>query len=246
MIILYVGNVGAGKTLQAVREMVKTPWITYYTNIQTKGLPNVHPLTYDMIIKREATGAVSRGKPVYEYKLNTEFWEKLPKPVSIVIDEIHNILSARSSMSHVNKIALKWISLLRRMTGQNESGYGNLICITQLGRASDVVLRQMCHRVVYIRQYYTKVCRDCGFRHNENSDMPQQMEICYKCKSTPPHIGKDSSYSVLFKFTSVEALDIWKQLGIRSYYCMPKKIFHSERYFKYYDHLQMKDMFSDF
>lgn len=243
MIILYVGNVGAGKTLQAVREIAKTPYISYYTNIQIKGLPNAKILKQDMIVQKTATGAVSRGRPVYEYSLNKEFWESVKKPVSVVLDEAHSIFNARSAMSKTAKISTQWLSLLRKMLGQNDSGYGNLILITQLSRRVDIILREMAHQVVYFRGYFNKQCRICGCQWRENSDMPEQRNTCRNCGSH--ELFKHSYKTLMFKFASVYAFDQWREMRLNTAYKI-RWIKGSERYFKNYDTLQIDDLFSDF
>lgn len=243
MIILFVGNISAGKTLQAVREMARTPHVSYYSNIQTKGLDNVHTLKQDMIIKREATGAVSKGQPVYELTLNKEFWENVRKPISVILDEAHTIFNARSAMSKTAKLSTQWLSLLRKMLGQNDAGYGNLILITQLSRRVDVILREMAHQVVYFRGYFVKSCKDCGCRWKENSDMPEQRTVCRRCKG---HDLMKSDYKTLmYKFASVRDFDLWKEMGMNTAYRI-KWIKNSEKYFKNYDTLQIDDLFSDF
>jgi hypothetical protein len=230
--------------LQAVRHMQKTPWVQYYTNIKTEGLPNVHPLAYDMIIKKEDTGKVSKGQPVCEYKLNKEFWESVPKPVSVILDEVHNILSSRSSMSHVNKIATKWLSLLRKMVGQNDTGYGDLICITQLSGSADVILRSMAHQVVYFINFYKKHCRTCEWTWKENSDMPEQRTTCKRCGGHD--LYKSDFRTLMMKFSSVPNFDMWKMYkDPRIPYCT-RWITGSEKYFKNYDTLQIDDLFSDY
>ena len=244
MIILYIGNVGAGKTLQAVRQMALTPWITYYSNIHTFGLPNVHTLKYDMIISKVDTGTASKGKPVYEYRLNVDFWMNVKKPVSVVLDEVHNILSSRMSMSKTSRIAAKWLSLLRKIVGQGDAGYGNLICLTQLSGAADTILRQMAHRVVYFRNEYTKECRQCGWKRRENTDSPRQKDICMRCKGH--ELFKKDYVIHRFSFASVPLFDLWKATGESSAYFEYKKIKGSEKFFKNYDTLQMDDLFSDY
>lgn len=223
--------------------MALTPYITYYSNIKTAGLSNVHTLNQSMIIKKEATGAVSRGRPVYELTLNKEFWENVKKPVSVVLDEAHSIFNARSSMSKSSKISTQWISLLRKMLGQNDSGYGNLIMISQLSRRVDVIIREMAHRVEFFRGYYTKGCRTCGISWKEHSDMPEQRTICKRCKGHD--LFKKDYKTLLYKFSSVRAFDLWRETGMNTAYKITW-IVNSEKYFKNFDTLQLDDLFSDF
>ena len=223
--------------------MANKPYVEYYTNIKTVGLPNTHILKQDMIVKREPTGAVSRGRPVYEFTLNKEFWETVKKPVSVVLDEAHSIFNARSAMSKQTKIATQWLSLLRKMLGQNDSGYGDLILITQLSRRVDVILREMAHQVVYFRGYFTKKCKDCGCSWRENSDLPEQRSLCRKCGGH--QLQKKDYKTLMYKFASVPLFDRWKECGLNTAYRI-RWIKGSEKYFKNYDTLQIDDLFSDF
>jgi len=110
MIRLYFGNVGSGKTVHAVRDMYLTKnRMATYSNIKTKKLKNSKLIDGSMIIKREIVDHKKKRDgtvvPVEKLKLNSEFWrEKSDEPLSVILDEAHNILNARRAMSKVNQL----------------------------------------------------------------------------------------------------------------------------------------------
>ncbi len=124
-----------------------------YSNIITKGLDNVIPIKNDMIVKKEIKdykkNRQGEMEPVYELKLNMEYWQKITEPISCVLDEAHSIINARRAMSKVNIIITDWIALLRRVLGSSSSGYGELVLITQLPNRIDIIAREMATQIRY-------------------------------------------------------------------------------------------------
>ena len=129
MIKLILGNLGSGKTAFAVREMAlnlndrKT-----YSNVQTK-LKNQVDISPDMIIKREIVDYKQNRKteekePIYKSTLNMEYWKGIKEPINVLLDEAHTLLNARRAMSKTNIIVSDWISLLRRVLGSTDAGFG--------------------------------------------------------------------------------------------------------------------------
>ena len=149
MIKIILGNVGSGKTALAVREMfVNKLNRKTYSNIITKNLKNVVPITPRMIIKEEIVTykknrKTGKEEPVYKHTLNVKFWKDIKEPINVVLDEAHSIINARRSMSKINIIVTDWIALIRRVLGQSESGYGELVLISQLANRIDVIAREM-------------------------------------------------------------------------------------------------------
>lgn len=96
MIAGYIGNLGSGKTLSMVRELVKLSkrGYTIYSNFE---LSFQHePLDFDelFIMAQEQTPMDN---------------------VVIAIDEIHILLDSRSGMANTNKVVTFWLNQTRKM-----------------------------------------------------------------------------------------------------------------------------------
>lgn len=247
MITVYTGNIGSGKTLSAVREMSLEKRRKIYTNIKTK-LKHCKLISPEMIIKKDMVKTIKKRdgsgtlEPVYEYKLNKDYWQGIKEPISVVLDEIHSIMDSRRAMSKTNKILNDWLSLLRRVLGQSEAGYGELVLITQLSRRLDVIAREMAHQIRYHVCYYKKRCRKCGCTWQENSEMPEPLEDCPRCVSW--NIYKLSHVIYVYCFDSMEKFNFYRDTGTKTFYkCY---YFPAEKYFKLYDTLQWDNLFDDY
>ncbi len=154
MIRIVLGNVGSGKTAMAVRDMYHNKFQRKtFTNIKTP-LTNTVQINPNMIISQTIVDYKKNRKtgetePIYKKKLNIEFWKGIKEPINVILDEAHSIVNARRSMSSVNIILTDWLSLIRRILGQTQSGYGELVFITQLPKRIDIIARDMATNVQY-------------------------------------------------------------------------------------------------
>lgn len=248
---MYLGNIGSGKTLSAVIDMVQNKQhITYYANIipkLPKKTPQIKVIEPHMIIKKDIVGTKKKrgGKeePVYEYKLNKEFWEEFKgQSKTIVLDEVHNLLNARRPGSRVNVIMGDFLALARRIVGDDPQSEGDLILITQLGRRADVIARDMAHKVVYHIMHYVKSCDKCHAAWRETSEMPEQAKICPYCGHYK--LSKSKFMIEKFHFAGINAFDMWKNFGMSSFH-MHYYMRNVDKYFKYYSTLQWENLLSD-
>lgn len=249
MIKIYLGNVGSGKTACAVREMfLNENHRKTYSNILVD-LPHVIPIKASMIIKKTAVGekknkSTGDTTPVYEYSLNKEFWmEQKDEPKNIIIDEAHSIINSRRSMSTINIIVTDWLALIRRFLGQAESGYGNLIFISQLEKRIDVIAREMCNEVHYHICHYNKVCNSCLYSWDENNETPRQKWNCPECGFQK--VTKCNHRIEVLEFASIIAYSNWKVFGQETFY-IRYLITDIEDYFDYYDTLQLANLLTEF
>lgn len=249
MIKIILGNVGSGKTAFAVREMYlnhnnrKT-----YSNITTKIKHQVN-ISPEMIIKKtqvdtrkKRTGEI---EPVYEYKLNIDYWKNIKEPINVILDEAHSIVNARRSMSKTNIIITDWLALIRRVLGQTEQGYGELVFITQLSNRIDIIARDMATNVIYTICHYLKTCSKCGTTWQENSELPEPLSYCINNNCRAYSIKKHTHYLELWHFAGMPMYQMWKEWGQKSFY---KHYFIKdiEKYFKFYSTLQWDNLFSEF
>ena len=104
MIIIIVGGIGSGKSLTMIKELVSNSEnAEAYVNFRTKKIKGVHRMKMEYILNY-AEDKKGNRKPV---SINYDYWKQLrkdKKKFSMYIDEIHNILNSRRSMSSVNTL----------------------------------------------------------------------------------------------------------------------------------------------
>ena len=240
MIRMSVGNVGSGKTILEVKNMLLDPRNRpTYSNIKTKGIKHNHMINKSMIVKEEEIKLPRSTK--IKYSLNDAFWKKVPKPINVVLDEAHNIMDARRSMSTMNIIVNKWMALIRRVLGEDSTGYGELVLITQFPFRLDRVTRDMTTQVRHHRCYWVKTCLRCGYRWREHSDLPEELNRCRKCLHFK--LKKTHHWVLIHFFNSVKNYDLWYELGEKTYYKKPIRVRNIKKYFGMYDTFQWENMF---
>lgn len=237
MIRISIGNLGSGKTACEVMELFhdKTGKHTY-TNIKTS-LKNCMLLTPQMIVKK-----VTEGKKE-KYEVNIDFWKQAKKPLNVVLDEAHNIIDSRSSMSGLNKAVTNWQSSLRRVCGETDRNFGELVYITQIFSAIDVRTRELCTQIRYHTCHYLKTCLKCQATWQENSEMPEKRQSCISCHSF--NIRKHSFIIEVKRFQNEESYNAWRLMGEKSYYAR-YYINDIEKYFPLYNTLQWDNLFQGY
>jgi len=143
MIILILGGVGSGKTLSVVKEIINNNQYAL-TNFNLQNIDNYHRIKVkDIITKNKKACAV-----------NWKFWEKIRnthKNYSIYLDEVHNIIHSRRSMSKVNIVMSKWVSQIRKIL--SDSPNNHLYLISQTLRKIDIDFRDLSQLVCRCRKY---------------------------------------------------------------------------------------------
>jgi hypothetical protein len=252
MIRISLGSVGSGKTANEVRELIlnrarrKT-----FTNIMMKrpqDTKNVMLLNQDMIIKKDLVSTKVNRKtgeetPVYDLKLNMEFWKSIKEPINVILDEAHTILNSRRSMSKVNVIMGDWLALIRRVLGAADSGMGELVFITQLHNRIDTIAREMALQIRYHVCHFCKSCQGCGYGWRENSETAEPLWTCPDCGSY--EVKKHSHQIQVWHFKSMGHYLQWKMLGENTYHAC-YVVTDIEKYFPFYDTLQWDNMFSEY
>lgn len=140
MIICLIGGIGEGKTLSVIREIIKNSQ-PCYTNFDVK-IPDCYRLKLsDIIIKSDK---------LKDWGVNWQFWEdarKKNRNFSIYLDEIHNIIHARGSMTKRNQLMSVWVSQIRKIL--SDSATSHLYIISQTISKIDKDFRDLTH--VFIR-----------------------------------------------------------------------------------------------
>ena len=133
-----IGGIGSGKSLSVVRRVVESGDNYPLTNFRLKKI-KYHRLKLSDIIKTKD------GKSA----VNWDFWEKVRtthKAYSIYLDEAHNIIGSRSSMSKQNQLMSRWISQIRKILSDSKDNH--IYVITQKPRRIDVNFRELAQVVI--------------------------------------------------------------------------------------------------
>lgn len=249
MITMICGTQGSGKTAAMVREMICDPLHKiYFSNIVTKNIKNNIQIKPEMIIKKvpvmlpNGKQAISKGNPMYKYSINIDFWKEMTKKyngLNIIIDEAHTILNARRGMTKQAQPLLDWMSLLRRVLGSTQSGYGRLFLVTQIERRLDIVAKEQSTEVRYHLCHYSKTCKKCGRTINENNEVPDPMYTCPICNI---ELIKHSHIIEVWHFQDYPAFINWKYLAKGKTYFKHYYITDIEKVFPLYNTLQWDNL----
>ena len=208
------------------------------TGVQTCALPILK--TFKMNRK---TG---EQEPVYEIKFNVDFWKEIAEKegsINVGLDEAHSLLNSRRSMSKRNIIMTDFLALLRRILGNDPSGYGELTPITQLERRIDVIAKEMATNIRFHRCHYLKTCKKCRFTWKETNDDPEPLWSCMSCGSN--NILKHNHQIEVFHFANMTSYNGWKDFGMKTFH---RHYFVNdiEKYFPYYNTLQWDNLLSEY
>lgn len=239
MIRLSLGKLGSGKSVCEVREMVRHKH-KIYSNIQTK-FPHQVDISADMIISTDKIGEHKDGRPINKYRLNSDFWKGQKKPLSIVLDEAHQLCNPRRAMSSINLVFGDFLAMARRICDDELEGEGELVLISQFLNRLDIYARQSANEVRYHVSHFTKFCPRCKKEFRSNSEMPV-IPGCDRCSY--PFRKKDFSVQV-WQFQGVEEYLQWHDMGMKSYY-NSYLVTDIEQFFPIYRTLQWENMLSKF
>ena len=255
MIRIFLGNVGSGKTISAVRELVLAEdnpfYLPTYSNIITKKkgcykLTKNHLITREMLVSKEVVKIKKNGEEEFKIKFNAEFWKSLRNKhngFNVVIDEAHTLIEARSFMSRQNRVMNDFLALIRKVCNSPEND-STLTLISQLDSRLDINARKLCTEVRYHIGLYDKRCLKCGCYWSEHSDM-SDFRKRKKCPSCGGYRLKKFDYRIIVHFfKNMNDYEEWKYHGIDTVE-QTLKICNIEKYFPYYDTMQMDDLISE-
>jgi len=151
MIIAIVGTVGSGKTLSVVRKILRRKQLTF-CNFSVN-CDNVVRLKQEHIVNEVVVGQKKNGDDVKEKRINWDFWNdtiSVHDGFDIVLDEVHNIIHSRLSMSKNNVLMTMWFSQIRKILGTSERNH--IFLITQKLSRIDVAFRDLLDVVIYCKK----------------------------------------------------------------------------------------------
>jgi len=197
---------GSGKTISAVRQaFVEAERNKVLTNFAIKGIKNHYRLKKGDILKD-----VSENPKKKEFEVNWDFWEN-NKNCDIFLDEVHNLINSRNSMSKENKKYSEWVAQIRKVWGSSgDQNYlealkrmpnnlfhrlhqriysksNNIFFITQKPRKLDVNIKDLVHVHIQCSKQKIKgktVIFQNHFLGNDNESGIEMMEYGAKPKIT--------------------------------------------------------------
>jgi pimeloyl-CoA synthetase len=154
-----------------------------------------------------------------EFQVNWPFWNEQRQKFgdfSIYIDEIHNIMHSRRSMSKENIVLSKWFSQIRKVCGSSETT--DLVIISQEENKVDIDIKNLAQEIIYCSKLYkgTVVCDAFDGARIEHKKMR-------------------GVYIMQYKFTGAYCLEKYLQFrnGAKSY--DERMVFCGNPYMKYYN-----------
>jgi len=243
MIKIFLGNVGSGKTVSGVRYIMTKPrGLEIYTNIQMKiKIPEVFRLTPEMMFTTVWDDKKNKFVPD---RVNVDFWKKHNKAKTVILDEAHNLMNSRKGRSKINLVMSDFLSLIRRVVGENGVGSGELILITQLQRKIDIIARDLATNVRFHRCHYYKTCVKCGFTFYEHSDIPKRAISCPRCNNLK--MREHSHVVEIWEFRDMKDYYIWEFNPKQRTYFAHYTIRNIKKYFSIYDTRQWGDLLSEY
>jgi len=255
MIRIFLGNVGSGNTISAVREIFDAQdnpnALPIFSNIVTKtkgkyALKKNTCITREMIVEKTLVKTTKPGEEVFKLKFNKEFWlEQKDKYVGFNggLDEFLTLMDSRRFMSKQSRVLNDMLSLIRKICN-NPNSDSTLTIISQLVGRIDVNARELATEIRYHIGLWDKKCLKCGAYWTEHSDLPdfQKHRNCPNCGSY--QLEKFDSRIIVHFFANVREFELW-------YYQRSPTILQTirinniEKYFPYYDTFQLTNLISE-
>ena len=156
MIRAYIGGVGSGKSISAVRFMVKRG-VKTFVNFEVH-VPFAERIKKDYIIQSNEIINEKSGKVVKtEKSVNWKFWKEAIKKYGgydFVLDEVQQLVNARRAMSRESILLTMWFAQIRKIMGSTEQH--EIVLISQRISKIDVAWRDLIHEVVITQKVEMK------------------------------------------------------------------------------------------
>lgn len=214
MIRGVLGGIGSGKTLYTVKKIITTPHQVYGN--MTLTAPNYHRIRTSEVLQydQDEKGKISVAP-------NWEYWKaqiKKHKGFHIYLDEVHNLMNARRSMSKQNVALMAWVSQIRKVTGDSE--IHDLIVISQELERMDITIRDLLNEIIYC----------------EKITLPQHTPTLAYKRGKIQLLDLPKTYIMQTVFTGTRCVPqywSWRLGGARTY--TSRRAFYANPMFKYYN-----------
>lgn len=156
MIRIFVGNIGSGKSLSAIRVMKLRNQHTFCN--QGLKFDKAHRMKVTDIVEQviDEPEEGSKAKAKTRLEVNWKFWVEQTtkyKHYDIFLDEIASFMGARNSMTGFSKKAMEWIAQIRKILGESE--LNDIILVSQKLDGIDITIRDFAHEITHCQKFYT-------------------------------------------------------------------------------------------
>lgn len=154
MIIAILGNIGSGKSVYATKLAIESDYHCFINfKIKARGITR---LKKEHIVREDVIGENRNGKALTKKVVNWDYWNEQLKKYGnyhLFLDEIHNLIHSRRSMSNWNVLCTMWISQIRKILGDKEDTH--IFMISQRLQRIDVAFRDLLHMIVACQKFET-------------------------------------------------------------------------------------------
>ena len=218
MIKIIIGGIGSGKSVTAVKEIIDRNNTTFL-NFPVQYKKAVR-LKTDMIISSKIEKIRKDGTAIKKLSVNYDFWNTIKEDgFDIVLDEVHNIMHARMSMTKHNTLMSIWLAQIRKILG--EAKHNDLILITQKMARIDVSARDLAHEIIYCSKYEGKGLIKTRLYDSRNKR--------YYYKMLPPIYIKKNYFQGTYCQEKFEAFSMGDECADKMTYYL------ANPYFQFYD-----------
>lgn len=183
MIKIILGGIGSGKSLTATKKIYDMHnKDVVFTNFKVRDIKYTRLKYYHIIEEsKDEKGKIHRS-------LNWEFWNKMKNEhegFHVYLDEIHNIMHSRLSMTKQNVLMSSWVAQIRKILGGNEKY--DLVCISQELERIDVSVRDLTNEIILCKKFQTgRLLPTIIYNHGKKKMkmLPEILIICYYFKGS--------------------------------------------------------------
>jgi len=209
---IITGGIGSGKSLSIVKEIITRNQVCF-TNFHVRHKLAIR-LKYEHLFKLDDKGNIQ--------SVNFEFWKKVKEKYGgfdIYLDEFHNVMNSRRSMSKKNVIISDWLAQIRKVLGDSEKN--NLYLISQKLRRIDVNCKDLSHKAITcIKKTFSNKVLTTVYEEGKKINKMLPLTMIYK-----------------FHFKDADAMSAYESYGIDT--CENVTRFIGNKFYRYYDSYEM-------
>jgi len=218
MIIITCGGIGCGKSLSIVKEIVSRNQVCYVNFNVRHNL--ARRLKYEHLFKMDEKGNI--------LGVNFEFWQDVKDKhggFDIYLDEFHNVMNSRRSMSKKNIYLSDWLAQIRKILGDSEKN--NLYLISQKLRRIDVNCKDLSHQAISCMKYtYPHKVLTTVYENDKKVNKMLPLTMIYK-----------------YYFKDADSMAAYENYGLDT--CEKVTRFIGNKFYKYYDSYEMLSFEND-
>ena len=212
------GGIGSGKSLSIVKEIITRNQVCFANFHVCHKL--VKRLKYEHLFKLDEKGNIQG--------VNFEFWQGIKDKYGgfdIYLDEFHNVMNSRRSMSKKNVYLSDWLAQIRKILGDSEKN--NLYLISQKLRRIDVNCKDLSHKAITCMKHtFSQKVLTTVYIDGKKINKMLPLVMIYK-----------------YHFKDADAMAAYEGYGIDT--CEGVTRFIGNKFYRYYDSYEMLEFKND-